>query len=52
MAQKVIFFGTTGNIGIYSAVHLKNRGYDVVAVGHRKPDNGFFLADGNFRFYV
>ena len=40
--KKVIVFGATGNLGAYIAVYLKDCGYDVVAVGRRKSDNGFF----------
>lgn len=39
-------FGATGNLGAYISVHLKERGYEVVAVGKRKEDNGFFSAHG------
>lgn len=42
MNKKVIVFGATGTLGANIAVHLKQQGYDVVAVGHRKNDNGFF----------
>lgn len=44
--QKVIVFGATGNLGAYVALYLKSKGYDVVAVGHRKNDNGFFASKG------
>lgn len=40
--QKVLVLGATGNLGAYSAVALKNAGYDVIATGKRKSDNGFF----------
>ncbi|MFZ2462166.1 MAG: NAD(P)-dependent oxidoreductase [Caldibacillus thermoamylovorans] len=39
---KVLVLGATGNLGAYSAVGLKNAGYDVIATGKRKSDNGFF----------
>lgn len=42
MNKKIVVFGATGNLGVRIAVHLKGIGYDVVAVGHRKCDNGFF----------
>lgn len=42
MTKKVIVFGATGNLGAHISLHLKNLGYDVIAVGHRKNDNGFF----------
>ena len=40
--KKVIVLGATGTLGTNIAVHLKNIGYDVVAVGHRSNDNGFY----------
>lgn len=40
--MKVIVFGATGTVGAYSSVLLKEKGYDIVAVGRRKSDNGFF----------
>lgn len=33
---KVVILGATGSIGVYTALTLKNEGYDVIAVGHRK----------------
>lgn len=42
----IVVFGATGNIGAYSAVHLREQGYDVIAVGHRMSDNGFFASKG------
>jgi len=44
--KRVVVFGATGNIGAYSAVHLSEQGYDVIAVGRRKSDNGFFASKG------
>ena len=47
MANKlIVVFGATGNLGAYTAVHLKEHGYDVIAVGRRKSDNGFFATKG------
>lgn len=41
--KTVIIFGATGGIGAYTAVYLSNsKQYNVIAVGHRKSDNGFF----------
>lgn len=40
--KQIIVLGATGQLGAYAAVYLKEAGYDVVAVGHRKSDNGFF----------
>lgn len=42
MNKKVVVFGATGNLGAPVSVKLKADGYDVVAVGGRKNDNGFF----------
>ena len=40
--RKVLVLGATGNLGAYSAVALKNAGYDVIATGKRESDNGFY----------
>lgn len=40
--MKIIVFGATGTVGAYTSVILKEKGYEVVAVGRRKSDNGFF----------
>lgn len=41
--KNIIVFGATGGIGAYTALHLHGTGkYNVIAVGHRKNDNGFF----------
>lgn len=42
MKEKVLVLGATGNLGAYSAIALKNAGFDVVAAGRRAEDNGFF----------
>lgn len=44
--QKVLVLGATGNLGAYSAVALKNAGFDVIAAGRRESDNGFFKEKG------
>lgn len=44
--NKVIVLGATGQLGAYTAQHLKEIGFDVTAVGHRKSDNGFFANVG------
>jgi nucleoside-diphosphate-sugar epimerase len=44
--KKALVFGATGQLGCYSALALKDAGYDVVAVGRRKTDNGFFATRG------
>lgn len=46
MSKKIIVLGATGHLGAYSAIHLKNSGYDVVAVGHRQSDNSFYKSKG------
>lgn len=40
--KRIVIFGATGNLGSRLSVFLKEEGYDVIAVGHRKNDNGFF----------
>ena len=44
--KKVIVFGATGQLGCYSALALKEAGYDVTALGRRSSDNGFFATKG------
>ncbi len=44
--KTVIVFGATGNLGAHISLHLKAKGYNVIAVGHRKNDNGFFADYG------
>lgn len=44
--KKVVLFGATGSIGAYAAVALQQAGYEVVAVGRRQTDNGFFREHG------
>ena len=39
---KIVIFGATGTVGVYTSLKLKEDGYDVLAVGRRKSDNGFF----------
>lgn len=50
--KKVIIFGSTGLVGTYTAIDLKQKGFDVVAVGRRKSDNGFFRENGIEYFSV
>lgn len=39
----IVVFGATGGIGAYTSLHLsENTDYNIVAVGHRMHDNGFF----------
>lgn len=40
--EKILVLGATGNLGAYSAVALREAGFDVIAAGKRKSDNGFF----------
>lgn len=47
---KVLVLGATGNLGAYITIALKETGFDVIAHGHRKTDNGFF-ADFNIPYY-
>lgn len=44
--MKAIIFGATGSVGVYTSTILKSQGYDIVAVGRRKSDNGFFADYG------
>ena len=45
--MKIIVFGATGGIGAYTIMHLFDaKKYELVAVGHRKDDNGFFDSYG------
>ena len=44
--KRIVVFGATGNIGAYSAVYLKEQGYEVIAVGRRQSDNGFYATKG------
>lgn len=46
MKKTIIVFGATGNLGAHISLYLKSKGYDVVPVGHRKNDNGFFAEYG------
>ncbi len=46
MNRRVVVFGATGKLGAHISLHLYKLGYDVVPVGHRKNDNGFFADYG------
>lgn len=50
MSKKVVVFGATGTLGAYISMHLNSLGYEVIAIGHRKSDNGFF-ADYNIPYF-
>lgn len=40
--KKIVIFGATGKVGAYTTIDLHEKGYDVIAVGHRNSDNGFY----------
>ena len=44
--KTVVLFGATGTVGAYAAISLQQVGYNVVAVGRRGSDNGFFRDRG------
>lgn len=44
--KKVVVFGATGSLGANISLHLHKLGYEVIPVGHRKDDNGFFADYG------
>lgn len=44
--KTVVVFGATGHLGCYSALALARAGYQVVAVGRRENDGGFFADHG------
>ena len=43
--KRIVVFGATGNLGANICLHLKDK-YEVIAVGRRKSDNGFFADYG------
>ena len=49
MESKIVLFGATGLVGAYTAIALKSKRYDVVPVGRRANDNGFF-ADNDMEY--
>lgn len=49
---QIVLFGATGLIGAYTAIYLKQKGYDIIAVGRRKSDNDFFNDNGIKYFSV
>lgn len=44
--KTIVIFGATGKVGCYSALYLKELGYNVIATGKRSTDNGFFADYG------
>lgn len=47
--KTVVVIGATGKVGCYTALYLKEMGYNVIATGKRKSDNGFF-ADYDIKY--
>lgn len=47
--KKVVVLGATGTLGAPIAIYLYQLGYEVIAVGHRESDNGFF-AERNIEY--
>lgn len=48
--ETILLFGATGSVGVYTAIQLKEKGYNVIAVGKRKSDNDFF-EDFGIKYY-
>ncbi len=46
MRKKVVVFGATGNLGAYITSYLNENDYEIIAVGHRNSDNGYFSSKG------
>lgn len=44
--KNILIIGITGSVGAYSALHLKELGFNIIGVGRRKTDNGFFKSYG------
>ena len=44
--KTILVLGATGTLGAYVALHFKEKGYNVIATGHRRSDNGFFKDNG------
>jgi UDP-glucose 4-epimerase len=44
--MRIAVFGATGSIGVHTSLFLKSKGHEVIALGHRNSDNGFFLTQG------
>lgn len=44
--EKIVVFGSTGTVGAYSSLLLSREGYEVIAVGRRDDDKGFFDSIG------
>ena len=48
--KTILVLGATGTLGAYISLHFKDKGYKVIAAGHRKSDNGFF-ADYDIEYH-
>lgn len=48
----IVIFGATGAVGAYTTLYLKEKGYEIIAVGKRKSDNNFFIEHGCEYFCV
>ena len=46
MKDRIVLLGATGTVGAYAAIELQRNGYEVLAVGRRESDNGFFGEHG------
>lgn len=46
MNKSIIVLGATGAVGAYTALYLKEKAYNVIAVGRRESDNNFFEEHG------
>lgn len=46
MSKKAVVLGATGTVGAYTALYLKDAGWEVIASGRRASDNGFFAEYG------
>lgn len=44
--KTILVLGATGTLGAYVTMHFKDKGYNVIAAGHRNSDNGFFNEHG------
>lgn len=44
--KTILVLGATGNLGAYISLYLKDKGYNVIAAGHRASDNHFFEEHG------
>lgn len=46
MVKTIVVFGATGHLGAYTSLALRDSGYNVVAVGRRLDDKGFYSKYG------